>query len=57
MSEVLDDNKFADTAKRLYDTYIITRNGQMIKELDFLGIMKIILMGEAGIYVPMLPVL
>lgn len=25
MSEVLDDNKFADTAKRLYDTYIITR--------------------------------
>ena len=30
---------------------------QMIKELDFLGIMKIILMGEAGIYVPMLPVL
>jgi hypothetical protein len=29
----------------------------MIKELDFLGIMKIILMGEAGIYVPMLPVL
>lgn len=25
MSEVLDDNKFADTAKRLYDAYIITR--------------------------------
>lgn len=25
MSEVLDDNKFADTARRLYDTYIITR--------------------------------
>lgn len=49
---MLDDNSLPIQPRGCMTLTLLHENGQMIKELDFLGIMKIILMGEAGIYVP-----